>query len=265
MAAIKKKTIFAAKFETQLINTKKMKKLFLFASLVLALSLNASAQYKGFSFGLKFGPALDWTGSTTGAAINEGSRAGFGLGVVGEYYFSENYAIVTGVNVNLNRGHYNFNKARLVDSILTPYSIDRYYKSTVFEIPVMLKMVTEQFGSLPIRYYAQVGGGLGYCRRVLVKDAFDGVVSENYASSNKEFSNLRVSLKIGAGAQYVITGSTRVFAGLYFSHDFVNNINYIKPDHCGKYYNEAGEMIGKRDTKLNLLQNRLGLEVGILF
>ena len=242
-----------------------MKKTVLFASLLLALSLSASAQYKGFSFGLKFSPTIDWTGSTTGAAINEGTRAGFGLGVIGEYYFSENYAIVTGINVNMNRGHYSFSKARMVDTILMPYSIDRYYKSTVYEIPLMLKMVTEQFGSLPIRYYAQVGGGLGYCHKVLVKDSFDGLVAENYAKSDQEFSNLRVSLKIGAGAQYVLTGSTRVFAGLYYSHDFLNNINYIKPDHCGKYYNEAGEVIGKRDTKLNLLQNRFGLELGIMF
>ena len=72
------------------------------------------------------------------------------------------------------------------------------------------------------------------------------------------------NVKIGAGAQYAIDESTRVFAGLYFSHDFINNINYISPNYYGNYY-ENGEDIGDRETKLNVLQNRIGIEVGVLF
>ena len=45
-----------------------MKKSLLFVGLLLAMSLTASAQYKGFSFGFKLGPSFDWTGSKTGAA-----------------------------------------------------------------------------------------------------------------------------------------------------------------------------------------------------
>ena len=243
-----------------------MKKNLLFVGLMLALSLSASAQYKGFSFGLKMGPGFDWTGSTTGAAKNEGMRMGFGVGLVAEYYFADNYAIVTGVNVNMNRGHYSFENGRM-DSVvgLVKYPVDRIYKGTVYEIPLMLKMVTNQYGSLPIRYYAQVGAGLGYAKKVLVKDAIDGAArADAYASTDKEFSNLRASLKIGAGAQYAIDQSTRVFAGLFYSHDFLNNINSISPNYYGNYY-EDGQDIGDRDPKLNLLQNRFGLEVGILF
>ena len=74
---------------------------------------------------------------------------------------------------------------------------------------------------------------------------------------------MRTSLKIGAGAQYALDHSTRVFAGLYFSHDFINNINSISPNYY-KYYGGDKEL-GERDTKLNLLQNRFGIEVGVLF
>lgn len=243
-----------------------MKKLFLFASLILALSLSASAQYDGFSFGFKVGPNLGWTGSTTGAATNKGVKAGFDLGVVAEYYFAENYAIVSGVNVDFARGRYTFNNALVLDSILTPYGVDRTYKTTVFEIPLMLKMVTDQFGELPIRYYAQVGGGIGFASNVMVKD--ESIVSpspDEWGKSNKEFSNFRASLKVGAGAQYSISGTTSVFAGLYFSHDLVNNINSISPNHYANYYDSNLNPIGSRDPKLNLLQNRIGLEVGIMF
>ena len=246
-----------------------MKKSLLIVGLLLAMSLTASAQNKGFAFGFKLGPGFDWTGSTTGAAKSEGLRTGFGVGVVAEYYFADNYAIVTGVNVNMNRGHYSFDNGRMVmgaDSVnvLETYPVDRYFKSTVYEIPLMLKMMTNELGNLPLRAYAQVGAGIGYAQKVKVKDSYLDVVGNEFVASNKEFSNLRASLKIGAGAQYAIDQSTRVFAGLYFSHDFLNNINSISPNYYGNYY-ENGEDIADREVKLNMLQNRIGLEVGVLF
>lgn len=242
-----------------------MKKSLLFVGLMLAMSLTMSAQNNGFAFGFKFGPGFDWTGSTTGAAVNEGMRTGFGVGVVAEYYFAENYAIVSGINVNMNRGHYSFENARNAmgaDSVafVEKYNVDRMYKATVYEIPLMLKMMTNELGNLPLRAYAQVGGGIGYAERVKVMDDNSGA----YVASNKEYSNLRASLKIGAGAQYALDESTRLFAGVYFSHDFINNINSITPNHY-KFYFDGDEKIGERETKLNMLQNRFGVEVGVLF
>ena len=245
-----------------------MKKNLLFVGLLLAMSLTASAQNKGFAFGLKFGPGFDWTGSTTGAAVNESVRTGFGVGLVAEYYFASNYAIVTGVNVNMNRGHYSFLNGRMTtDSIpvLDTYTVDRYYKSTIYEIPLMLKMTTNELGNLPLRVYAQVGAGIGYAQKVKVKDSYLDVEGDEYIPSNKEYSNLRTSLKIGTGAQYSLDESPRVFAGVYFSHDFINNINSITPNYYKNYYDANGDKIGERETKLNMLQNRIGLEFGVLF
>ena len=237
-----------------------MKKSLLIVGLMLAMSLTASAQYKGFAFGFKLGPGFDWTGSTTGAAQSEGMRTGFGVGVVAEYYFAENYAIVSGINVNMNRGHYSFYNANDSLTLINPFRVDRYYKSTVYEIPLMLKMMTNELGNLPLRVYAQVGGGLGYAERVKVKD--DN--ANDYAATDREFSNLRASLKIGAGAQYALDESTRLFAGVYFSHDFINNINSVRPNYYGNYIVD-GKPIGDRDPKLNMVQNRIGIEVGVLF
>ncbi len=237
-----------------------MKKSLLIVGLMLAMSLTVSAQNNGFAFGFKLGPGFDWTGSTTGAAQSEGMRTGFGVGVVAEYYFAENYAIVSGINVNMNRGHYSFYNANDSLTLINPFRVDRYYKSTVYEIPLMLKMMTNELGNLPLRAYAQVGGGLGYAERVKVKD--DN--ANDYAATDREFSNLRASLKIGAGAQYALDESTRLFAGVYFSHDFINNINSVRPNYYGNYIVD-GKPIGDRDPKLNMVQNRIGIEVGVLF
>ena len=239
---------------------------------MLAMSLTASAQYKGFAFGLKLGPNWGWTGSTTGGAVNLGARTGFDVGVVAQYYFADNYAIVSGVNVDFVGGKYMFDRARMVTDTLNPegfvevYGVNRTYKSTIYEIPLMLKMETNDLGNIPLRAYIQVGGGVGYAQKVKVKDEIPSEGIEEPAEwgiTDREFSNLRVSLKVGAGAQYAVDESTRLFAGVYFSHDFINNINSIRPNYY-KYYN-GDKDFGERDVKLNMLQNRIGLEVGVLF
>ena len=250
-----------------------MKKSLLFVGLMLAMSLSASAQYKGFSFGFKFGPSFDWTSSKTGAATNQGVKTGFDLGLVAEYYFAENYALVTGVNVNFLKGQYNFNDMRDIgtnDS--TDYqlgTVGRQFKTTVYEIPLMLKMVTPQLGNLPLRAYAQVGGAFGYTQGVKVKDTFTlgDINDKDFRATKGEYNPVHASLRIGAGAEYALLETTRVFAGIYFSHDFLNSIstgaggitsNYVK------YYN-GDKNLGERDLKLNVLQNRIGVEMGIFF
>lgn len=255
-----------------------MKKNLLFVALLLGLSLSASAQYKGFSFGFKLGPSFDWVGSKTGAAINQGTKTGFDLGLVAEYYFAENYAIVTGVSVDFLKGEYGFDDKRnisLIDSIPDYQlgTVEREFKTTVYEIPLMLKMVTPQIGNIPLHAYAQVGGAFGYTQNVKVKDDFDitgldlDMDDETYRATKGEYNPFHASLRIGAGAEYTLLETTRVFAGIYFSHDFLNSIstggagitsNYVK------YYN-GDKNLGERDLKLNVLQNRIGIEMGIFF
>lgn len=243
-----------------------MKKSLLMVGLLMALTLSASAQYKGFSFGFKLGPNWGWTGSTTGAAVSNGARTGLDLGVVAEYYFADNYALVSGINVGFLGGKYTFENGRMVADSLQTYDVNRIYKSTLYEIPLMLKMVTNDLGDLPLRIYAQVGGGIGYAQKVKVKDAIpvDGIETpDDWGITNKEFSNIRVSLKAAAGAQYALDESTRLFAGVYFSHDLLNNINSVSPNYY-KFY-DGNKDLGERKTKLNMIQNRIGIEVGILF
>ena len=250
-----------------------MKKSLLMVGLLLAMSLTASAQYKGFSFGFKLGPTFDWTGSKTGAAINQGTKTGFDLGVVAEYYFAENYAIVTGVNVDFVKGHYSFDDMRTISAIdsITDYqlgTIDRQFKTTIYEIPLMLKMVTPELGGLPLRAYAQVGGAFGYTQRVKVMDTFTlGEINDkDYRATDGEYNPFHASLRIGAGAEYTLLETTRVFAGIYFSHDFLNSISRgaLVTSNYEKYY-AGNKDLGERDLKLNVLQNRIGVEFGIFF
>lgn len=252
-----------------------MKKSLLIVGLLLAMSLTASAQYKGFSFGFKLGPSFDWTGSKTETAVNQGAKVGFDLGVAAEYYFADNYALVTGINVDFLNGQYNFEDMRNISAIdtVTDYqlgTVGRKFKTTVYEIPLMLKMVTPELGNLPLRAYAQVGGAFGYTNRVKVQDTFTlgDINDESFRVTDGEYNPFHASLRIGAGAEYALIESTRVFAGVYFSHDFLNSISSGAFGTLGsnyrKYYN-GDKNLGARDPELNVLQNRISVEFGILF
>ena len=122
-----------------------MKKSLLIVGLMLAMSLTASAQYKGFAFGFKIGPNWGWTGSTTGGAVNEGARTGFDLGVVAEYYFADNYGydvtIITTDGLFSNR--FATNRAKLsiliqfVSTMLTKHNFPFLHdRSSQFFMPL---------------------------------------------------------------------------------------------------------------------------------
>lgn len=255
-----------------------MKKKLLFVGLMLALSLGASAQEQEFSFGLRLGPNFDWIGSRGGAADNQGTKVGFDFGFLAEYYFTENYALVTGINVNFLNGQYAFSDKRdisAIDSTFRLGTIDRRFKTTVFEIPLMLKMITPEIANIPLRLYAQLGGAFGVSPRVKVKDAFslDGnldneiELDSEFRLAKGEYNPIRASLRACIGAEYNILESTRVFLGAYYSYDILNGIssgvqgitNNYRKYYCGD------KDLGEREVKLDIHQHRIGIEVGVLF
>ena len=250
-----------------------MKKKLFFVGLMLALSLGASAQDQEFSFGLRLGPNFNWIGSRAGAAENHGDKSGtdvgFDLGFVAEYYFTENYALVTGVNVNFLRGQYDFADKRVIGNDTILGVVDRKFKTTVFEIPLMFKMVTPELGSIPLRLYAQLGGAFGVSPRVKVKDIFPlgGISEDQYRVAKGEYNPIHASLRAGIGANYEILETMKVFLGCYYSYDILNGISSGVQGITSNYrkYYQGDKAFGERDVRLDIHQHRIGIELGILF
>ena len=233
-----------------------------------------TARYKSFGFGFKMGPTFNWISSSTGEATNKSLKTGFDLGFKTEFYFTENYAIVTGLNVNFLNGRYTYADMRdpnATDNFVMG-TVDRTYKTTAFEIPLMVKMMTEQFGLF--KYFAELGVGFGLSPRVSVNDRFQvdnetawtPLTDGKYTLADKEeYSNFRFDARGALGLQYTIQGTTRVFADVFYAHNFLNNIQAsVIGKNYRKYYN-GNKNLGERPDKLNVLQNQLGIEVGILF
>lgn len=252
-----------------------MKKSLLIVGLLMAMSLSATAQYDGPAFGFRMGPSFNWVGSK-GEAYDSDMKVGFDLGFVFEYYFTENYALVTGVNVNFLKGEFDYKDKRnisTIDSIpnFQLGEVERTFKTTEYEIPLMLKLVTPEIGNLPLRAYAQIGGAFGLTPVVKVKDEFelDGleINDTGYGIAKGQFNPIHASLRVGAGAEYAFLETTRAFLGVYYSYDFLNGISSGAQGitHNYRRYYGGDEALGERPNRLDIHRHRIGVEVGILF
>jgi hypothetical protein len=121
---------------------------------------------------------------------------GFGYGLVADLYFTENYAFSTGAEVNYKGG------SLRMDPEPAP---SRKFDLQYLEIPLTLKMRTNQIG--PLSYFGQVGlsGGLKL-------------------KSSQDINPVALALVIAGGVEMPFSGKTAFFGSLYFNNGFTDII-----------------------------------------
>lgn len=187
-----------------------MKKLLLAAIFTLSTAmLFAQDTYKGFKLGITAHPNFGWIKSDIDGIKSNGLRAGFSYGLVGDFYFADNYAFTTGLKLTTINGQTEneggINNGRQV-----------IYKLQYLEVPAKIKLVTSDMNGL--RFYGEFGLGnafnVGAKREI--KDA--GVTT----TEKDEISFYRASLIIGGGTQFYIGEKTAVDVGLSFNNGFTD-------------------------------------------
>lgn len=218
--------------------------------LILGMS-QLKAQYKPFVFGLEFAPNIGWLKSDLKDYENEGTEVGFSWGFVSEFYLMENYAIATGFDVVYLNGRLSYPHA-LESGSDTVGTLNRKYKTKYLEIPLALKMKTNEFGKM--RFYGKVGLGTAFLLSAKGKDKF---TSDPYNKSfeeddiKDEMKVFRESLILGAGIEYLLGGSTLLTFGITFDNGFTDVL---------KYENTADP-----DVNHKAINNYLELNMGIIF
>ncbi len=208
-----------------------MRKLILILMIGFFLPVLTKAQDQKFHFGFKITPSLAWIKPDTKSLEREGYRLGFTYGVQTEFRLADNYALATGAQMSYRGGKLKSDTG--VDSVPDQSVI---YNVQYVEIPICLKMLTNQFNK--IRYYGQFGFAPGMRIRALKNDG-----KEDKLSAKDEINFMNVNMIIAAGLEYEISGSTVAFGGIEFNNGFVDMI-----DGGGKAFT-----------------NFLGLNIGILF
>lgn len=210
-----------------------MKKILFTIAVIMALTINVSAQYKPFQFGLKVEPGAAWSKLDSDDLYDGKTTMSFNWGFTGNFYFVENYGLSTGFNVRYINGGYSF-----CDSIR---EYDRTIKNQYVEIPISLMMRTEAIND--IRIFGNIGYGLGICLDHEAKtfDAFDNEIDID----TDRFNKIRHAFILKLGIEYNVYKSSCLTAAVVYNNNFVN--------------------IYDRNASHDVLINNLCLEIGFLF
>lgn len=208
----------------------------------------------GFRFGLKASPNVSWFRTETRGFSNDGLDPGFSYGLIVDYGFTENYSISTGLNILRTGGtmryRYTFDPGG--ENLDTEKRRDHYLRYV--EIPLALKLSTEEMGYLT--YFGKFGLGLGFNIQAKADDRIYLSQDSTLRTKDKDISDdtrfFRAALIIGAGLEYNLGGLTSLLAGLTFHNGFSNVLNKDNP------FDPAG-------PSPSALNNYFELTLGVMF
>ena len=211
-----------------------MKKMLLALGLFLCCHSLASAQEKTFRFGVQASPTWSWMNTTDKRIDGLGSNWGLKLGMLGEVYFAENYAIVSGLGFGFNQGgtlQNSYPMAKLwKDADLTDekYRVvgpdaKLHYRLRYIEIPLGLKMRGGTGEDNPLKFYAEIPiFTLGFLTKAL--GDIRGTQDQNVADENirDDVKGISLSWGLGGGLEYEFASSATAVVGLSFQQQFTD-------------------------------------------
>lgn len=201
-----------------------MKKIILLVALIYSINQNVFSQEKAFSFGFKVAPSIGWMKLNSDGYESNGVKGGFNWGFVGDIHLMENYSIQTGINILYLNGSYSYPYKEYKNGFLpTVGNLDRVIHLKYLQIPVVLRMKTEEFSKFTV--YGEAGLGLAFRTAVKSDDVFTAVDGTIVSETDKgtitdEVRFTRESMILGAGVYYAVGGSTKLTAGLRFDNNF---------------------------------------------
>nr|NQU94182.1 PorT family protein [Bacteroidota bacterium] len=198
----------------------------------LMITSTIFAQMKPFRFGLKVAPNVGWLSPDSDDYESDGSVAGFSWGFISDFTITENYFVGTGFNISYLNGKLKYPSEMFLDddTIPTPGTLKRKYNFRYIDVPLTLKMKTNQFNSL--QFYGQIGFSLGFNIKTKASDVFtykiEDEMGDEYTSISDESSItdettfLHGSLVLGGGLEYYIDNSTSIIVGLTYYNGLSN-------------------------------------------
>lgn len=196
--------IFASNIIGKLITKQSiMKTRILLIIFILSGLFQASAQEqsKKFNFGLKIAPALSWLSTNEKGVSSDGPLFRFNWGAIGAYNFSQNFALVSGININSLGGKLKHDATNV--SVKSKYS--------EFQIPAILQMKSNEIGVLKIHFQIGLAGGIF----MSAKDGND----ENIYSQTRPFN---ASYIVASGVDFPVKGGFSLIGQIKYNGGLTN-------------------------------------------
>jgi len=248
-----------------------MKKIVLGIIFLLVTSSVAFSQFnsdrstsyeKNLRMGFQLSPSISWMATDDNAINGNGVNVGMRLGMMGEYYFRENYAFISGINFAFNQGgtlkHEEggnlWAKSELSDTALAslPNGVNLKYHIQYIEVPFGLKMRTKEIGY--IRYFAEIPlFSLGV--KVQARGDVKGTSRLDVERENikKDVNLFNLNWGFGGGIHYTLSEDTEFIGGLYYQQGFADVTD-----------NKATLTSGDREDSKGIIKG-ITLRIGILF
>lgn len=178
------------------------------------------AQYKSVIMGVKVAPNIGWLRVDQDKYSSEGIVPGISWGLIADFYFAENYALSSGFDVSFHNGKISYPDNHNLSG--SEGMLTRKYRLKYIDIPILVKMKTNDIGSF--RFFGLIGIQPGVRIGSKAKDSFSEGPTETYTkdwhSIDSQTNLFRMSMVIGAGAEYPIDNSTSLIAGINFINGF---------------------------------------------
>lgn len=269
-----------------------MKKMTFVLILVSLASALVAQDFEKYRIGFKVSPNVSWFHPDNKSILSDGgARLRYGFALNFDKHFTANYAIGTGLNIFTAGGEIEYlQKESIPDTMTQVFSVNRNYRLQYGEIPLTLKLRTNEIGYMT--YWAQFGVGLG----VNISAKADEEIIYRYQIDNDDINNdgalweslpgafrrnsveedvdvksdiaiFRTSLIIGAGVEYNLSGNTSILAGVTFNNGFSDALrgDAVERD-SGNPNNFVRDGEGNPNMyRLKSRTNFVELNIGILF
>lgn len=229
-----------------------MKKLILIAALSAGCFGNATAQtetadvagvgnntsdlFRRLRFGAYVAPTLSWmkpTATKDGDRTQQsgGKKVGLTYGLLADYYFADNYALATGLQINSTGGIIQTTNPKAANGEVLKSNVD--YSLQFLEIPVALKLKTDRMGKFS--FFGQAGLTMAINiskkatyevvqKRATADTVFKADAKEKLKGSVGNIIPVLFQMNIGVGTQYAIGPKLDAYIGIFFNNGFAPNV-----------------------------------------
>jgi len=189
--------------------------------------------------------------------VSDGIRGSYSYGLVVDNNFTRNYTFSTGVRFSSYGGKLVFNDTIPWQGSTLDGSMLKKYRVNYLEIPLALKLKTNEMGYL--KPFVQIGLINGFRLSATTDNEFTAkgssspIITEDVDAVDIT-SFYRLSLEVGIGTEYAISQSLSAFAILTFQNGLTNNLTGTNYD-----WTEL------KETKNSAMFKKFALTVGLMF
>lgn len=164
-------------------------------------------------------PVISWMGSNKSEYVNEGTKAGFDLGLNVLHFFNENYAVSSGISIFSAGGIQSVTEQHTMAftnfTQIVPAGEEIEYNLRYLNIPAGLRIQTNQTGK--VKYFTD----LGFDIRLLLKSTVDiPAMQISNENAKSEVNGMNAGWHLGGGIEYDLSLDASIVAGLSYAQDF---------------------------------------------